>query len=155
VKDYVPLIETGLWVLFATGVLIAFWRPLTQSIKAGSSFKIGGILELGGISQRMDNVEQQVNDLSDKVSKLFLYTMSGPMFLNLRKLASGNFGEYEMGDALKRELYHLRDIGYIHVESIRDVLLRGENLSRHVSVTPAGLQFVELRESQLAGDGQR
>jgi hypothetical protein len=43
------------------------------------------------------------------------------MYVNLRKLASGAFGPYEMSAGLERELYH-------------------------VSITEAGRQFVALRE---------
>lgn len=149
-KDYVPLMETGLWVILAAAALIAFWKPVKERIKEGASVKAGPF-ELGGIAKRVDDVERQVNALSDTVSKLFLYTMSGPMYTNLKKLASGEFGSYEKGDALVRELYHLRDIGYIRVQSIRGLPVTGENLSDHVRVTPAGVQFVELRDSMLAG----
>jgi hypothetical protein len=76
-------------------------------------------------------------------------TMSRPMYKNLRKLESGRFGPYEMSEGLKRELYHLRDIGYIEVQSIREIENRypeGENLSIHVEITKAGREFVKLRE---------
>ncbi|MFF1443347.1 hypothetical protein [Streptomyces sp. NPDC058295] len=84
------------------------------------------------------------------MSKLFLHTMSGQMYENLKKLTSGNFGNYVMGSALERELRHLRDIGYIRVHSISSVPPEGENLSQYVSVTEAGSQFVALREKAAA-----
>jgi hypothetical protein len=69
------------------------------------------------------------------------------MYVNLKKLASGNFGQYEISKGLERELYHLRDIGYIKVTSIKAIPKSGENLSDHIEVTETGKMFVELRES--------
>jgi len=71
--------------------------------------------------------------------------MSTPMYRNLEKIASGSFGNYVLDDALKRELYHLRDIGYIEVQAIREIPYQGEELSSHVTATVAGRRFVALR----------
>jgi len=86
--------------------------------------------------------------INEKVSKLFLLTMSEPMFFNLKKLARREgFGSFEMEEPLQRELYHLRDIGYIEVPAIREIPKSGSNLSEYVKVTGAGREFVELREA--------
>lgn len=58
-----------------------------------------------------------------------------------------HFGPFEMSGGLKRELYHLRDIGYVDVVSVGGIPQRGEDLSQHVRVTDAGRDFVRLRES--------
>jgi hypothetical protein len=73
--------------------------------------------------------------------------MAAPMYLNLKKLASGNFGQYVMSGGLKRELYHLRDMGYIEVNVISAILDQGDNLSDHVVVTDIGHMYVQLRDS--------
>jgi hypothetical protein len=52
-----------------------------------------------------------------------------------------------MNDDLKRELYHLRDIGYITVKAIRKIPENGTNLSDYVKITDTGKLFVNLRES--------
>jgi hypothetical protein len=75
--------------------------------------------------------------------------MGSDMYSNLKKLSSGKFGPYriEESSGLERELYHLRDIDYIRVNSIRALPRSGENLSDHVQITPIGKRFVELREA--------
>lgn len=70
------------------------------------------------------------------------------MYTNLKKLASGYFGPYEGTRALERELYHLRDIAYIEVDSIHAIPKTGLNLSEHVKITEAGKEFVDLREAE-------
>ena len=101
-----------------------------------------------GLRAEMNAVKEQVSETSDKINRLFMLTMSPAMYKNLRKLASGRFGHYKMNKGLERELYHLRDIGYIEVESIKQIPRpSGEDLSAHVTITETGKEFVELRES--------
>ena len=80
------------------------------------------------------------------MAQLFLLAMAEPMYLNLNKLASGDFGKYYMDGALERELRYLRDVGYIEVSSIHSIPHRGDDLSEYVRISPAGLQFIQLRE---------
>jgi hypothetical protein len=79
-----------------------------------------GSLRVGtkGLEAELKSVKNQVAEVDKRVSQLFLLTMAPAMYENLRKLVSGNFGRYEMSGGLRRELYHLRDIGYIAVGSI-------------------------------------
>lgn len=138
--------QTTLWIaLILFGILI-FREPLRKRLESGARVKLGPF-EIGELVNKVDNVEQQVDELQKKVSELFLLTMSEPMYINLRKLNSGKFGKYKMDDALKRELYHLRDIGYIEVAAIRSIPFEGDELSLHIVVTGTGRRFVELRES--------
>jgi hypothetical protein len=94
-------------------------------------------------------VHERLDDVLQKVAKLFISTMSGPMYENLRKLTQPEgFGKYEWNGGLERELYHLRDIGYIEVPSIQALSSKeGANLSDFVKVTKTGREFVELREA--------
>lgn len=66
------------------------------------------------------------------------------MYYNLQKVASSSFGRFQMAEGLKREFYHLRDIGYIEVESISSLPSEGSNLSAYVPVTDTGHRFVSL-----------
>jgi hypothetical protein len=145
-KDYLPLIQTILWVALILLGILMFQKPLRERIKKGASFKVGPV-EIGEIKADVAIVQQQVSDLGNKVAEIFLLAMAGPMYANLKKLASGEFGRYEMSEGLMRELYHLRDMGYIEVNSIRAIPSHEENLSRYVKVTGTGQRFVELRES--------
>ena len=147
---YVPLLQTGLWVGLALLGVLTFRRALTDRIKAGGGIKVGPV-ELQEIRTEVRDMRQQVHNLADRVSKLFLLSMAEPMHENLSKLASGHFGNYSMSVGLSRELRHLRDIGYIEVvgESISSIPPRGDELSHHVRASPAGKQFVELRNQEL------
>ena len=78
----------------------------------------------------------------------------GPhLYENLKKFATDHFGPFEFGEwsGLERELYFLRLIGYIQVDSIRKIkkIGSGDNLSKFVQITPTGKNFVELREIVL------
>jgi DNA-binding PadR family transcriptional regulator len=105
---------------------------------------------LGGIVAAAIAVLPQLRKTNARIDTLFFYTMSGPMYDNLKKLADGNFMEYEMSDGLKRELYHLRDTGFIEItdrsqRSIRKIPSRGDNLQQYVRVTEVGRKFVDTR----------
>ena len=99
--------------------------------------------KIGAISKKVATNKSKI----DKLDKMFLLSMSDAMYKNLKKLNSGNFGAYEMRDALERELYHLRDTGYIEAERIRDIPFQGNNLCEHVKVSKFGKQYLEMRES--------
>jgi hypothetical protein len=104
-------------------------------------------VELGKIQEKFEKAEEKVSTIEHKINTLFIMTMSPAMYENLRKLASSRFGPYVMTDMLRRELYHLRTIGYIDVKSIRDIPGNGDDLSAYVKATPAGMEFAKLRET--------
>lgn len=148
--DLIPLFQSVLWVALIAFLIYYFRRDidllrleLQKRIQSGQQLEIGP-LKLQRIEEKVATVENDVN-----IAKQFLLSMSKPMYDNLKKIASGNFGPYimERGSGLQRELYHLRDIGYIHVESIRNIPDRGDNLSLQVKITPIGEKFVNLREA--------
>ena len=151
-KDYIPLIQTILWIFFSLGIIIFLRKEvrlllniINQRLHSGSEFKIGP-LEIGELKSKIDTVEKEVTDVNENVSRLFLITMAEPMFENLKKIKTGNFREYNFRSGLERELYHLRDIGYIDIESIQAIPKEGEYLSQYVKITEAGKEFVQLRE---------
>jgi hypothetical protein len=122
------------------GVMIGLLLPLLE----------GGI-EIGpqGVRlalRKVDEVDRKLQQTRDRLDRLFLLTMSPAMYENLRKLGSGRFGHFTMSEGLRRELYHLRDIGYIDVASIRQLPSAGDDLSEYVSVKEAGREFLRLRE---------
>jgi hypothetical protein len=99
------------------------------------------------VQERFSQVHALLDQTLDRISKLFLFTMSGPMYENLQKLArKEGFGHWRMTSGLRRELYHLRDIGYIHVDSVQAIPGEGPDLSAWVRISDTGRQFVELRE---------
>lgn len=165
-KDYVPLIQTALWVaLVLAGILIL--RPELRELRVavrrrledGSAIRVGPVelgelkLQVTNVRTEVSDVRTEVSDLQDRVARLFLLAMSDTMFRNLRKLAGGRFGEFEKSGGLERELRWLREFGYVQVPGqygIGGIPARGDNLSDFVQVTDTGRQFVELREGFTA-----
>lgn len=153
--ELIPLIQTLLWMVFSIVLIFLMRKEIRTILKivelrlhSGSGFKIGPV-EIGELKSKIDTVEKKVIVLNENVSKLFLLTMAEPMYKNLKKLNSGKFGEYKVNKGLERELYHLRDIGYISIESIKSIPEEGNDLSAHVKITDAGKMFVLLRDEYL------
>jgi hypothetical protein len=154
-NDYIPLFQTLLWVMFYATLVFYFrssLHDLKEAIKKrlmnGGSVRIGPV-ELGELRNEVKTVRDGLSELNQTVSKLFLSTMSPKMYFNLKKLASGSFGPFVKSKGLERELYHLRDIGYIDIESITKLPEEGTNLSTFVTITDMGVRFVQLRESLI------
>jgi hypothetical protein len=111
------------------------------------------IKHVNEMKSRQDFAEKRIVDAENKINRLFAYTMSESMFSNLRKLASGNFGPFINNGGLRRELRHLRDIGYIKsLRHIGDIPKEGANLSEFIKITDVGSQFVEFRNSLESAD---
>lgn len=151
-KEFVPLFQTLSWIILFIALIFAFRveidllrKALTKRLESGGSVKIGPV-EIGELREEVASVRKGLSDISEKISGLFLATMSPAMYFNLRKLREGNFGPYQKSKALERELYHLRDIGYIDVTVISDIPETGQDLSKHVKITETGKLFVELRD---------
>ncbi len=152
-KEFVPLFQSMLWVALIIAMVIYFRqeldlikRILSKRLESGSSVKIGPV-EIGELKKEVEIVRKNLEVTNERISNLFLTTMSPAMYENLKKLSSGTFGHYKINKGLKRELYHLRDIGYVKVKSITAIPAEGADLSRFVEITPTGKQFVEFREN--------
>ena len=155
-EPYVPLIQTGLWIAAFIGVAWIFrreigslQRAMHERLQAGAAVKLAW-LELGEVRTEVHTMREQIDGMSQQVTALFLATMSPSMYLNLRKLESGRFGRFEATDGLTRELQHLRDLGYVEVNGIRQLPDTGDELSDYVAITPTGRDFVRLREASAS-----
>ncbi len=160
-KEFVPLYQTIIWVLGIVALLVFFRKEISairkilfERLESGAQVKIGPI-EIGQLKEKVAEIKHDLDVTNDKVSNLFLTTMSPYMYANLRKIGSGRFGKYAMSKGLKRELYHLRDIGYISVESITSIPKEGSDLSNYVSVTETGQKFINLREQTEKSKAQQ
>ncbi|MBR8835408.1 MAG: hypothetical protein DSM106950_15630 [Stigonema ocellatum SAG 48.90 = DSM 106950] len=102
----------------------------------------------GNFETKLGTINKKIATAKARTDKLVLLSMSKSMYDNLKRIGSGNFGPYKMNDILEREIYYLRDIGYIdNVERIRSIPYEGNNLSDYLKITDAGKQFIELRKS--------
>ena len=152
---WVPLAQTAMWLAAGLFLLLFFRKDLkklrlafSERLAGGASVKVAA-LELGEVHREVEKIQQRVDDLADQVAVLFLSTMSDSMFVNLRQLTLGNFGPYTANDGLKRELAHLRNLGYVYLNgSLRD-LTDGADLNDFAVVTPTGRTFVRLRKRLL------
>lgn len=152
-KDFIPLFQTSLWIILILIIVLIFRqeiallrRVLFKRLEEGVAVELGP-LKIGELRAELKSVRKDLEETNERISKLFLTTMAPMMYENLKKLATGHFGEYTMSKGLERELYHLRDLGYIDVPSIKGIPNNGPNLTEHVKVTSTGRLFVELRES--------
>jgi hypothetical protein len=158
----VPFLQTLSWIALILILAIGYRNETQHILKAmitrierGSEIKIGPV-EIGkleSLESDVREVKDKVSELNDLVSKQFLTAMGPDMYENLKKIDAGRFGPFEFGEwsGLERELYFLRDIGYIQINSIREIkkIGKGDNLSDFVRITETGRKFVELRESIL------
>lgn len=156
-EEIVPLLQTLLWIVFV-GYCIYFFKDqiillreaVSLRLKDGSAIKLGSF-ELGEIRKEINTVKDNLQATNDRISRLFITTMGADLFTNLAKMSSGNFGKFHKTKGLVRELYYLRDLGYIQVPSITDIPEAGEQLSEYVKVTSVGDEFVKLRKEILTG----
>lgn len=112
-----------------------------------SDAKVGK--EIRDLKSRQETTESRISEAEKKIDRIFAYTMSDSMFLNLKKLSTGRFGRFKNNGGLRRELRHLRDIGYVNVVGTRvgEIPSEGSDLSDFVRVTPIGKEFIEFREA--------
>ena len=111
-------------------------------------------LSLGkeGFRVQLAKLEKKTSENEHAILDLILLSMGRDAYHNLTKLARG-FGPYEkepfMG--LETELYHLRNLGYMDLNSekapsIHEIPKFGDELSDYIKVTPEGRRYIELRE---------
>jgi len=119
-----------------------------EAVLARVAERIESALREQKIKAEIHSVQTQLDEMSRRVSvsELFLSTMSPAMYTNLHKIVNAPFGSYEMNAGLRRELDHLRTIGYVELESLSKIPKVGQNLSEFVKSTEAGRRFVQLRE---------
>jgi hypothetical protein len=101
-------------------------------------------------------LQRRLNDHSKRIDELYLLSMSNDAFGQLRKLASGDFGNYwvdpEMRYGLGPELNYFKMLGFIRfdgdpaVPDIRE-LPKGKQpqLSKYITVTAHGHEFIRRR----------
>jgi hypothetical protein len=146
-----PEVSTALVIAIAALAGLLVLSPRVFDFAELSLSKEGLVAKIRDVERKVESTEEEVKKAERKIDQLFAYTMSDSIFGNLRKLATGQFGHFKNNGGLRRELRHLRDIGYIAVRGhIGDLPEEGNNLSDYVTITPVGKDFVALRESMEA-----
>jgi hypothetical protein len=128
-------------------------------LTAARLFRVVGLeVTRQGMRAELQPLKEEIDETKRRIDELFLLSMSGDMFRNLEKLASGSFGKFERGEGLDRELRHLRSIGYIKVPSFDAIPQEGPELSEHAEITDVGKRFVKertrLKEEQRSSGNQ-
>jgi hypothetical protein len=108
-----------------------------------------------GFRAEMEGLQRKTAEIDRAITDLILLSMGHYTYRNLQKLATGAFGKYKMEPhmGLETELYHLRNLGYVALNteksrSIHQIPPSGDELSDYVYVTEAGNKYLELREKQ-------
>jgi hypothetical protein len=136
---------------------------LTSKVQGLQSISFGkeGFRAVAQLQRRTAKLEREIADL-------IIMSMGKDAFDNLTKVASGNFGRYEIKEheGLHTELYYLRNLGFVKLrddvkESVGNSIHRlpreEGQLSKYIEVTPIGRKYIALRETWLAArdsDGQ-
>jgi hypothetical protein len=118
------------------------------------------LISLGkeGFRAELEVLQKKTSRHDQTITEMVALSMGRDAYQNLRKLARGAFGPYEkephMG--LETELYHLRNLGYVvlntaKARSIHEIPASGEQLSDYVEVTDAGKKYIRLREELALG----
>jgi predicted nucleotide-binding protein len=103
--------------------------------------------QMGELKAQQESTAVRLHAVERQIDRLFAFSMSDSMFHNLRKIAGGQFGHFFNSEGLRRELRHLRDLGYVALHAPVNVLPEeGYELSEHVAITTDGQRFVKLRE---------
>ena len=136
------------------GLLII--SPRVSELAELTISKDGLIAKINDVEQKATTTEHVVKETERKIDQLFANTMSDSMYGNLTKLESGTFGPFANNGGLRRELRHLRDVGYIDLNRhVGDLPDNGPDLSQFATVTPVGKDFVALRESLESVAGEK
>jgi len=130
-----------------SGLLII--SPRVFELVEFSISKDGLIAKINDAKDKAASAEKIVKESERKIDQLFANTMSDSMYGNLKKLTKPDgFGKFENNGGLRRELRHLRDVGYIKMNChVGDLPDEGYNLSDYAKITPVGKEFVNLREA--------
>lgn len=139
---------TGLIFAICVIAILFLLSSNADGLKSISLGKEGFRADLEVLQQKVDENERAITDL-------ILSSMGPGAYFNLQKLATGKFGPYKKEHylGLETELYHLRNLGYIALNSdkarsIFDIPKSGDELSDYFQVTPSGMNYIELREKR-------
>ena len=95
--------------------------------------------------QTHQQLARQIATVREQLEKLIKLPPSA--FSNLCKFGSSRFGPYSLTPAFSGELQLLQDSGYLSRCPLDQLPADGDNLSQHLWITQAGLDFITLRSA--------
>ena len=111
----------------------------------------------GGWKIEFRELQAKVSRQQDVINTLVKYSMSASIFHHLCGIALLRVYTYNDDDTNRRELYFLRDNGFIQPRPGIAFVdfgaeIRGRNLVELAEPTPIGLECVRLRQSEIPSD---
>ena len=100
-KVLVPLLQTLFWIMLILFLAVMYRKEVRIILERGG-LKIGpGGIEIKQLVTDVRRVQNEVSELNERVSKLFLTAMGPEMYTNLFKLSHPPFGPFEFNRLLK------------------------------------------------------
>lgn len=148
------------WPVVGFVALIIFRKPLLAIIEKFTGddlqrVKVGNI----ELERKLKEVEKDIDKTKEQIAQLYALSMSEEAFDHLKTINDGSFKAFYLDPELKvglaLELNYLKVLGYILFDKVSGVggvedLPKGnhddDNLSKYISVTKAGKDFIKLRE---------
>lgn len=90
-------------------------------------------------------LSRQIGAVREQLDRML--KIPATVYANLTKFGAGRFGPYDMTPVFRSELQLLQEYGYISHLGLDQIPPRGENLSQHLWITHAGLEFISLRNA--------
>jgi hypothetical protein len=110
-------------------------------------------ISLKGVTAKLARVEDKVDEQQRLINQLVYYSMSASIFHHLCGIAILHRYNYNNDESSRREMYFLRDHGFIRPKPPLDFLvfenLHGRNLVEVAEPTEIGRLCVKLRKAEI------
>jgi hypothetical protein len=140
----------GIAALMFGGLLLTPMLPKIREITIGAT-SIGA--KLNQLEATIDDTKEQVKTQQETINNLVRYSMSASIFRHLAGIALLKTYTYYNSDSDRREMYFLRDNGFIKPRGSSfldfDSSLHGRNLVDVAEPTPIGSDCVRLRIDEI------
>jgi hypothetical protein len=115
--------------------------------------KLGKKEELQRLTQAVETQERRLNEQQEFINNLVKYSLSASIFRHLCGIAILREYKYSNDDSTRREMYFLRDNGFIKPRSGGfldfNQSLHGRNLVEVAEPTPIGKNCIKLRKEEI------
>jgi hypothetical protein len=110
-------------------------------------------ITLKGVTAKLDKVKDTVDEQQRLINQLVYYSMSASVFRHLCGIALLHEYKYNNKDEhFRREMYFLRDHGFIRPNFLVFEELHGRNLVELAEPTEIGWTIIKLRKTEIPSD---